>query len=143
MRLFTWTRIGLKPYKTLSDCGKHRASCGSRAPCLSNRPWFQLCAMCQLGANVLITEASRLRELSRRQCGARRPNSTGLIATTGPRQLAVVTPDDFVQLFAANITAGVGWQQYRVLVDSRTSAATHGTASGSPIHVLTVYTAGT
>ena len=67
-----------------------------------NRPWFQLRSMNQLDSrNVLIEDPARLRLY---------PDVAAIIAGSVPRQLGTVIPDNFVQAFAHNTSAGVGWQ---------------------------------
>jgi carboxypeptidase family protein len=76
-----------------------------------NRPWFQLRSMNQFGSSVVrITDQSLLRHYPdiNAVLGGRTLDS--FIASGGPRQLGTVIPDDFVQPYAVNTTAGVGWQ---------------------------------
>jgi hypothetical protein len=76
-----------------------------------NRPWFQLRAMNQAGSSVArITDPAQLRHFPdvRAVLGGRTLDS--IVASGGSRQLGTVIPDDFVQPYALNTTAGVGWQ---------------------------------
>src|SRR5688572_19509613 len=67
-----------------------------------NRPWFQLRSMSQLATPaVLVEDPTRLRLY---------PDVAAIVAGSVPRQLGTVIPDDFVQAFAHNTSAGVGWQ---------------------------------
>jgi carboxypeptidase family protein len=76
-----------------------------------NRPWYQLRSMNQFGSSVVrITDPALLRNYPdiTAVLGGRTLDS--FIAAGGPRQLGTVIPDDFVQPYAVNTTAGVGWQ---------------------------------
>ena len=76
-----------------------------------NRPWFQLRAMNQAGSSVVrITDAALLRNYPSIPAVLGGRSLDSYIATGGPRQLGTVIPDDFVQPYAVNTTAGVGWQ---------------------------------
>ena len=67
-----------------------------------NRPWFQLRSMNQLASPaVLVEDPARLRLY---------PDVAAIVAGGVPRQLGTVIPDNFVQAFAHNTSAGVGWQ---------------------------------
>jgi hypothetical protein len=84
---------------------------GSGVYVTRNRPWFQLRAMNQAGSSVVrITDPTLLRNYPdiAAVLGGRTLDS--YIASGGPRQLGTVIPDDFVQPYAVNMTAGVGWQ---------------------------------
>jgi hypothetical protein len=87
---------------------------GSGVYVTRNRPWFQLRAMNQAGSSVVrITDRNLLRNYPdiNAVLGGRTLDS--FIATGGPRQLGTVIPDDFVQPYAVNTTAGIGWQVNR------------------------------
>ena len=76
-----------------------------------NRPWYQLRSMNQFGSSVVrITDPALLRNYPdiNAVLGGRTLDS--FVAAGGPRQLGTVIPDDFVQPYAVNTTAGVGWQ---------------------------------
>ena len=76
-----------------------------------NRPWYQLRSMNQFGSSVVrITDPARLRNYPdiTAVLGGRTLDS--FVAAGGPRQLGTVIPDHFVQPYAVNTTAGVGWQ---------------------------------
>ena len=76
-----------------------------------NRPWYQLRSMNQFGSSVVrITDPALLRHYPdvNAVLGGRTLDS--FVAASGPRQLGTVIPDDFVQPYAVNTTAGVGWQ---------------------------------
>ena len=76
-----------------------------------NRPWYQLRSMNQFGSSVVrITDPARLQNYPdiTAVLGGRTLDS--FVAAGGPRQLGTVIPDDFVQPYAVNTTAGVGWQ---------------------------------
>jgi len=76
-----------------------------------NRPWFQLRAMNQAGSSVVrITDAASLRNYPDIAAVLGGRSLDSFIGTGGPRQLGTVIPDDFVQPYAINTTAGVGWQ---------------------------------
>ena len=76
-----------------------------------NRPWFQLRAMNQAGSSVVrITDRTLLRNYPDITAVLNGRTLESFIATGAPRQLGTVIPDDFVQPFAINTTAGVGWQ---------------------------------
>jgi len=84
---------------------------GSGVYVTRNRPWFQLRSMSQFVSSVVrISDPALLRNYPDidRVLGGRTLDS--FIASGGPRQLGVVIPDDFVQAYAVNTTAGVGWQ---------------------------------
>jgi hypothetical protein len=67
-----------------------------------NRPWFQVRAMNQIGGRAIQVEDSSRLQLY--------PDVSVVVAGGGPRQLGTVIADDFVQSYALNTTAGVGWQ---------------------------------
>ena len=76
-----------------------------------NRPWFQLRAMNQIASRAIrITNAACLRFFPdiAAVLGPQRPDGT--FACEGPRQIGTLIPDDFVQPYAMNGTAGVAWQ---------------------------------
>jgi hypothetical protein len=94
-----------------------------------NRPWFQLRSMNQFaGAPVRVTDPACLKFYPdiTAVLGARQPN--GAFGCGLARQLGTVIPDDFVQPYAQNTTAGVGWQLGRSMaldVDYVHSAGYH------------------
>lgn len=76
-----------------------------------NRPWFQLRSMNQFGSSVVcITDQSLLRNYPDISAVLGGRSLDSFIAAGGPRQLGTVIPDDFVQAYAVNTTAGAGWQ---------------------------------
>ena len=76
-----------------------------------NRPWFQLRAMNQAGSSVVrIADATALRNYPDIAAVLGGRSLDSYIASGGPRQLGTVIPDEFVQPYAVNTTAGVGWQ---------------------------------
>jgi hypothetical protein len=76
-----------------------------------NRPWFQLRAMNQAGSSVVrITDRTLLRNYPDITAVLNGRTLESFITAGGPRQLGTVIPDDFVQPYAINTTAGVGWQ---------------------------------
>ena len=96
-----------------------------------NRPWFQLRSMNQIASRTIrITDSACLRFFPdvAAVLGAQKPDGT--FACEGPRQIGTLIPDDFVQPYAMNATAGVGWQISNTTalhVDYVHSAATHQT----------------
>lgn len=66
-----------------------------------NRPWFQVRSMNQLGGGAVLIEDARL---------GLYPDVAAITAGGGPRQLGTVIPDDFVQSYGLNTTAGAGWR---------------------------------
>jgi len=82
-----------------------------------NRPWFQLRSMNQFTSNAIrITDDSRRFFPDVNAVRGGRTIDEVFAASTSPRQLGTVIPDDFVQPYALNTTAGVGWQLNRVTV---------------------------
>lgn len=82
-----------------------------------NRPWFQLRAMNQAGSSVVrIAGATALRNYPDISAVLGGRSLDSYLASGGPRQIGTVIPDDFVQAYAVNTTAGVGWQ-----INSRTA----------------------
>ncbi|HZL93262.1 MAG TPA: hypothetical protein VFB99_06445, partial [Vicinamibacterales bacterium] len=76
-----------------------------------NRPWYQLRSMNQFGSSVVrITDSSLLRNYPDINAVLGGRSLDSFVAAGGPRQLGTVIPDDFVQPYAVNTTAGVGWQ---------------------------------
>ena len=76
-----------------------------------NRPWYQLRSMNQFGSSVVrITDPALLRNYPDINAVLGGRTLESFIAAGGPRQLGTVIPDDFVQPYAVNTTAGVGWQ---------------------------------
>jgi hypothetical protein len=76
-----------------------------------NRPWFQLRAMNQAGSSVArITDPAMLRNYPDINAVLAGRTLDSVVAAGGARQLGTVIPDDFVQPYALNTTAGVGWQ---------------------------------
>jgi hypothetical protein len=76
-----------------------------------NRPWFQLRAMNQAGSSVVrVTDAALLRNYPDISAVLGGRSLDSLAASGGSRQLGTVISDDFVQPYALNTTAGVGWQ---------------------------------
>jgi hypothetical protein len=98
-----------------------------------NRPWFQLRAMNQAVSSVVrITDPMLLRRYPDVDGVLDRRSLDSFVATGGPRQLGTVIPDRFVQPYAVNVTAGVGWQPKRataVDVDYVHSFGNHQTGS--------------
>ena len=85
-----------------------------------NRPWFQIRSMNQLAAPVMVVEdPARLRLY---------PDVVAILAGGAPVSLGTIIPDDFVQAYALNTTAGFGWQlgrQAALDVDYVHSYGTH------------------
>jgi hypothetical protein len=76
-----------------------------------NRPWYQLRSMNQFASSVVrITDPNLLRNYPDINAVLGGRSLDSFIAGGGPRQLGTVIPDDFVQPYAVNTTAGVGWQ---------------------------------
>lgn len=77
-----------------------------------NRPWFQLRSMNQFASSVIrITDADRLRSFPDISAVLGGRNLDEVFASsTSPRQVGTGIPDDFVQPYALNTTAGIGWQ---------------------------------
>jgi hypothetical protein len=87
---------------------------GSGVYVTRNRPWFQLRAMNQAGSSVVrITDRTLLRNYPDITAVLGGLTLDSFIASGGPRQLGTVIPDDFVQPYAVNTTAGAGWQLNR------------------------------
>jgi hypothetical protein len=84
---------------------------GSGVYVARNRPWYQLRSMNQFSSSVVrITDSTLLRNYPDINAVLGGRTLESFIAAGGPRQLGTVIPDDFVQPYAANTTAGVGWQ---------------------------------
>jgi hypothetical protein len=82
-----------------------------------NRPWFQLRSMNQFAsAPVRVTDSACLKFYPDIPAVLGAPQSNGSFACGLARQLGTVIPDDFVQPYAMNTTAGVGWQMGRSTV---------------------------
>ncbi len=96
-----------------------------------NRPWFQLRSMNQIASRTIrITDSACLRFFPDIGAVLGPQRSDGTFACEGPRQIGTLIPDDFVQPYAVNGTAGVAWQisKSTVLdVDYVHSTATHQT----------------
>jgi hypothetical protein len=96
-----------------------------------NRPWFQLRAMNQIGSRTIrITDASCLRLFPDVAAVLGPSRADGSYGCEGPRQIGTMIPDDFVQPFALNTTAGAAWQistATALQVDYVHSAAKHQT----------------
>jgi hypothetical protein len=76
-----------------------------------NRPWYQLRSMNQFGSSVVrITDPALLRNYPDIDAVLGGRTLDSFVAAGGPRQLGTVIPDDFVQPYAVNTTAGLGWQ---------------------------------
>ncbi len=96
-----------------------------------NRPWFQLRAMNQIASRTIrITNSACLRFFPdiAAVLGAQKPD--GSYTCEGPRQIGTLIPDDFVQPYAVNTTAGIAWQMSQTTaldVNYVHSAATHQT----------------
>ena len=76
-----------------------------------NRPWYQLRSMNQFDSSVVrITDPTLLRNYPDINAVLGGRSLDSFVAAGGPRQLGTVIPDDFVQPYAVNTTAGVGWQ---------------------------------
>jgi hypothetical protein len=76
-----------------------------------NRPWFQLRAMNQAGSSVIrITDPNLLRNYPSVDAVLGGRTIESFLASVGARQIGTVIPDDFVQPWAINSTAGMGWQ---------------------------------
>ena len=67
-----------------------------------NRPWFQIRSMNQLAAPVMVVEDPTRLQLY--------PDVSAILAGGAPVSLGTIIPDDFVQAYAMNTTAGIGWQ---------------------------------
>jgi hypothetical protein len=75
-----------------------------------NRPWFQLRSMNQFTSSpIRITDDNRRLFPDANAVRGGRTIDEVFVASTTPRQLGTVIPDDFVQPYARNTTAGVGW----------------------------------
>ena len=98
-----------------------------------NRPWYQLRSLNQFASRpVRVTDSACLKFYPdiTAVLGARQAN--GSFACGLARQLGTVIPDDFVQAYAFNTTAGVGWQlgpATALDVDYVHSAANHQTGT--------------
>jgi len=76
-----------------------------------NRPWYQLRSINQFTSSVVrITERERLRNYPDISAVLGGRSLESFIAAGGPRQIGTVIPDGFVQPYAVNVNAGVGWQ---------------------------------
>jgi hypothetical protein len=76
-----------------------------------NRPWIQIRSMNQFASSaVRITDPVRLRNFPDANAVLGGRGLDQYLADVGGRQLGTVIPDDFVQPYALNTTAGVGWQ---------------------------------
>jgi hypothetical protein len=76
-----------------------------------NRPWYQLRSINQFTSSVVrITDAERLRHYPDISAVLGGRSLESFIAAGGARQIGTVIPDDFVQGYAVNTTAGIGWQ---------------------------------
>jgi len=76
-----------------------------------NRPWFQLRSMNQIASRTIrITNPACLRLFPDigAVLGPQKPD--GSYGCEGPRQIGTMISDEFVQPYAVNTTAGIGWQ---------------------------------
>jgi len=98
-----------------------------------NRPWFQIRSMNQfVSSAVRITDRTRLQNFPDVDAVLGGLGLDDYLARFGGRNLGSVIPDDFVQPYALNATAGAGWQMNRTTtldVDYVHSYATHQTGS--------------
>ena len=77
-----------------------------------NRPWFQVRSMNQFASSAIRITGPTLQNYKYQDPG---PMLAGLsldayVASFGGQQLGTVIPDDFVQPYALNTTAGIAWQ---------------------------------
>ena len=76
-----------------------------------NRPWYQLRSLNQFASSVVrIAERDRLRHFPDISAVLAGRTLDDFVASGGPRQIGTLIPDDFVQPYASNTSAGVGWQ---------------------------------
>lgn len=76
-----------------------------------NRPWYQLRSINQFTSSVVrITDVEQLRHYPDISAVLGGRSLESFIAAGGPRQIGTVIPDDFVQGYAVNTSAGIGWQ---------------------------------
>ena len=76
-----------------------------------NRPWYQLRSMNQFTSSAIrITDANRLQTFPDVNAVLGGRTLDEVFASSTPRQLGTVIPDDFVQPYALDTTVGVGWQ---------------------------------
>ena len=98
-----------------------------------NRPWFQLRAMNQIESTaVRVTGSPLLQFFEEPSLVLEGLGLDGYIARYGGRQIGSVIPDEFVQPYAVNTTAGVTWQVTQataLTVDYVHSYGTHQTGS--------------
>jgi Carboxypeptidase regulatory-like domain/TonB dependent receptor-like, beta-barrel len=76
-----------------------------------NRPWYQLRSMNQFASSVIrITDAARMGLFPDVTTVLGGRTLDEVFASTAPRQIGTLIPDDFVHPYALNTTTGVGWQ---------------------------------
>jgi hypothetical protein len=76
-----------------------------------NRPWIQIRSMSQFASSaVRITNPAQLQYFPDVTAVLGGRTLDEYLAAFGGRNLGTVVPDDFVQPYALNTTAGVGWQ---------------------------------
>ena len=76
-----------------------------------NRPWIQIRSMNQFASSaVRITDRTQLKYFPDISAVLGGRTLDEYLAAFGGRNLGTVIPDDFVQPYALNTTAGVGWQ---------------------------------
>jgi hypothetical protein len=76
-----------------------------------NRPWYQLRSMNQFASSVIrTTDAARVGSFPDVTAVLGGRTLDQVFASTTPRQVGTLIADDFVQPYALNTTAGVGWQ---------------------------------
>src|SRR4029453_1299179 len=76
-----------------------------------NRPGMQIRSMNQFASSaVRITDLPRLQNFPDTNAVLGGRSLDEYLAAVGGRQLGTVIPDDFVQPYALNTTAGFGWQ---------------------------------
>ena len=76
-----------------------------------NRPWYQLRSMNQFASSVIrTTDAARMGSFPDVTTVLGGRTLDQVFASTTPRQVGTLIPDDFALPYALNTTAGVGWQ---------------------------------
>ena len=76
-----------------------------------NRPWYPLRSMNQFASSVIrTTDAARMGSFPDVSAVLGGRTLDQVFASTTPRQVGTLIPDDFVLPYALNTTAGVGWQ---------------------------------
>jgi hypothetical protein len=98
-----------------------------------NRPWFQLRSMNQFESSaVRVASPSQLKFYPDPVAVLGGLDLDTYLATFGGRQIGTLIPDDFVQPYAQNTTAGIAWQVNRataITADYVHSAAEHQTGT--------------